>query len=209
MGVPTDYHSPYPSPAREILSMHEATRLVSIRICYSDTSALRGGGGVKRETGRDSTMSRIRVVIGVLAVAMCSMAWPSAQSDAETEARGALDEYFLAWNAADNDAVAAASNFPRISFGGNGQVVVREQPADIEIDFVLLRQSEGWDHTTIDLIEAVQVSVDKVHFRVVSSRRMADGAAYRTVPALYILTNQNGHWGLQLQSILSPTFTAP
>ncbi len=44
MGVPTDYHSPYPSPAREILSMHEATRLVFIRICYSDTSALRGGG---------------------------------------------------------------------------------------------------------------------------------------------------------------------
>ena len=142
-----------------------------------------------------------------LTIAMSSTVWLSAQTEAESEARVALDEYFRAWNDADNEAVAAASNFPRVSFGRNGQVVVREQPADIEIDFDLLRRSEGWDHTTLDLVEAMQVSSDKVHFRVVSSRRTADGSAYRTVPALYILTNQDGHWGLQLQSILPPTFT--
>ncbi len=41
------------------------------------------------------------------------------------EARAALDEYFQAWNAADNGAVAAISNIPRLSLGQNGQVVVR------------------------------------------------------------------------------------
>ena len=43
----------------------------------------------------------------------------------EIEARAALEEYFLAWNAADNDAVAAISNFPRLTIGQNGLVVVR------------------------------------------------------------------------------------
>ena len=120
--------------------------------------------------------------------------------------RAALDEYFRAWNAADNDAVAAISNFPRLSLGQNGQVVVRETPEEIATDFDVLRQS-GWDHSTLDLAEAVHVSADKVHFRIVFSRYSADGKPYTTVPGLYVITNQNGHWGLQLQSILPATFT--
>ena len=129
-----------------------------------------------------------------------------AGSDEERLARAALDAYFQAWNDADNDGVAAASNFPRLSLGSNGQVVVRDGPQEIAIDFDALRQAEGWDHTTIDLIEAVHVSVDKVHFKLVTSRRRADGSAYRTAPALYVVTRQDGHWGLQLQSVLPATF---
>jgi hypothetical protein len=124
----------------------------------------------------------------------------------EADARAALDEYIRAWNAADNDAVAAISNFPRLTLGLNGQVVVRETPEEIVADFDLLRQS-GWDHTTLDLAEAVHVSPDKVHFRIVSSRYAADGTPYTTAPGLYVITNQNGHWGLQLQSVLPATFT--
>ena len=124
------------------------------------------------------------------------------------EARAALDEYIAAWNAADNEAIAAVSNFPRVSIGTAGEVVVRQAAEELEIDFDLLRQAEGWDHTTFDLVEAVHVAPDKVHYRVVSSRRRSDGSAYRTGPALYIVTRQNGRWGLQLQSILPPTFTA-
>ena len=55
--------------------------------------------------------------------------------DAESDAREALEEYFRAWNDADNESIAAISNFPRISLGANGQVVVRDTAAEIEIDF--------------------------------------------------------------------------
>ena len=129
-----------------------------------------------------------------------------ADSQHVAEARAALDEYFRAWNAADNDAVAAISNFPRLSMGQNGQVVVRETPEAIATDFDALRQS-GWAHSTLDLAEPVHVSADKVHFRIVFSRYGADGTPYTTGPGLYVITNQNGHWGLQLQSILPATFT--
>ena len=124
----------------------------------------------------------------------------------EVDARAALEEYFRAWNAADNDAVAAISNFPRLSLGQNGQVVVRASPEEIVTDFDVLRES-GWDHSTLDLAEAVQVSADKVHFRVVFTRHTVDGSPYTTAPGLYVVTNQNGHWGLQLQSVLPATFT--
>ncbi|MCH7749554.1 MAG: hypothetical protein IH939_15815 [Acidobacteria bacterium] len=149
--------------------------------------------------------------IGCLAVALVvwvggSVRAQDADRQHETEARAALDEYFRAWNAADNAAVAAISNFPRVSLGQNGQVVVRETPEEIATDFDALRLS-GWDHSRLDLAEAVHVSADKVHFRIVFSRYSADGTPYTTAPGLYVITNQNGHWGLQLQSILPATFT--
>ena len=151
-----------------------------------------------------------RATIGVSAVVLaCACAAPVDAQDQEAEARAALEEYFRAWNDADNAAVAAISNFPRVSIGGNGQVVVRETPEEIVIDFDALRAAEGWDHSTLDLADAAHVSEDKVHFRIVFSRRRADGSPYRTTPGLYIVTRQNGHWGLQLQSVLPATFSAP
>ena len=133
---------------------------------------------------------------------------PVSAQDHETEARAALEAYFLAWNASDNHAIAEASNFPRLSLGANGQVVIRESPEEIATDFDLLRQAEGWDHSTLDLADVIHVAADKVHFKIAFSRRRTDGSPYRTVPALYVVTQQNGHWGLQLQSVLPATFTA-
>ncbi len=150
-----------------------------------------------------------RLLAVALVAVVSQSAAPVGAQDVEVEARAALEEYFRAWNAADNDAIATISNFPRLSLGGNGQVVVRESPEDITIDFDLLRQAEGWDHSTLDLMDTVHVSDDKVHFRIVFSRRRADGSAYRTVPGLYVVTRQDGHWGLQLQSVLPATFSAP
>ena len=144
----------------------------------------------------------------VLALAATLVAPVSAQGPLE-DARAALDEYFRTWNAEDNAAIAAACNYPRLSLGRNGQVSMREGPADVVTDFARLRQTEGWDHSTIDHAEPLQVAPDKVHFEVVFSRRHADGTAYRTVPSLFIITRQDGRWGLQFQSILPDTFRAP
>ena len=158
-----------------------------------------------RQATRLSGLTRlVTVMLGILSLTVGRL---TAQET--TDARASLDEYIRAWNAADNEAIAQVSNFPRLSIGSNGQVVVRQSPAEVETDFDLLRQAEGWDHTTLDLVEAVHTSADKVHYKLVSSRRRSDGTAYRTGPALYVFTRQNGHWGLQLQSVLPPTFTAP
>ena len=147
-----------------------------------------------------------------IVLAACVLGAPAqpvyAQDGPEAAAPADLDEYIRAFNEEDNDAIAAATNFPRVSVGPNGLIVVRDNPEETVIDFDLLRAAEGWDHTTLDLVDAAQISEDKVHFRVVTSRRQADGSPYRTTPALYIITNRDGHWGLQVQSLLPATFSA-
>ncbi len=162
-----------------------------------------------RQEKTTSSVGRLAVTAGLMVVLGASMgATPSAQDDErqhEAEARAALEEYIRAWNAEDNEAVAAVSNFPRVSLGSNGQVVLRETAEEIVTDFQMLRQS-GWDRSTLDLAEAVQVSADKVHFRVVLTRYAIDGDPITTTPGLYVVTKQNDHWGLQLQSVLPPTF---
>ena len=153
-------------------------------------------------------MTKARLVGLLVAMLILPVTLVVAQDTGEAAARAALDQYIEAWNAGDNEAIARVSSFPRLSIGPAGQIVVRQSSDEIETDFELLRQAEGWDHTTLDLVEAVHVAPDKVHYRVVSSRRRSDGSAYRTGPALYIVTRQDGRWGLQLQSTLPPTFTA-
>ena len=61
----------------------------------------------------------------------------AAQEEEIVQAQAALEEYFRAWNDADNEAIVEISNFPRLSLGRNGQVVVRQGPEDIATDFNL------------------------------------------------------------------------
>ena len=149
-----------------------------------------------------------KLTLGIVLALAVALAAPVSAQDPLEDARAALDEYFRAWNAEDNEAIAAACNYPRLSLGGNGRVTVREGPADIVTDFARLRRMEGWDHSTINHAEPLQVAPDKVHFEVVFSRRHADGTAYRTVPSLFIITRQDGEWGLQFQSILPDAYRA-
>lgn len=181
------------------------------------TSRFRSGAALPENVlaarlGQDRAPARARSLLTraapLVAALLLLCAAPAAQEDPEAEARQALDAYITAFNDEDNAAIAAASNFPRLTIGLDGQIVVRENPEEILIDFRVLRAAEMWDHTTLDLVDAAHVSPDKVHFRVVTSRRLADGRPYRTTPALYIITNHDGHWGLQVQSMLPPTFSA-
>ena len=101
-----------------------------------------------------------KVGLAIVWMFLFAIATSVVAQDHRAEARAAVEEYFRAWNAEDNEALADISNFPRLSLGRNGQVVVREGPEDIEIDFDILRQVEGWDHSTLDLLEALQESPD-------------------------------------------------
>ena len=59
-------------------------------------------------------------------VLLLNVGGSSVYAQEAAEARAALNEYIAAWNAADNEAIAAVSNFPRLSIGTAGEVVVRE-----------------------------------------------------------------------------------
>jgi len=156
-------------------------------------------------------------VIGAVAVALVAHSRISAQDAQqwEREARAAVEQNIRAFNAHDRKGYWDAYNYPLISIDSDGRIstrasthedaealIVRGQPDFAEV------QKEGWDYSTLDAADAVDVSANKVHFRVVFTRHRKDHFAYRSVHAFWIVTRQDGHWGIQVQSTLADTASA-
>lgn len=124
-------------------------------------------------------------------------------ADAEEKARGAVDAFFEAFNAQDQDAHRAALNYPHVRLA-SGRVRVVSSPDDFDVPFDRLKASEGWHHSTLDRCEPIHADADKVHFDVAFSRYKADGTRYATHEAIWIITNHAGHWGVQCRSSYAP-----
>ena len=61
-------------------------------------------------------------------------------------------------------------------------------------------QQEGWDHTEIASIEAIQMSDDKVHLVMQNHRCRESGEVYNAFDTLWVATLQDGHWGIKFRS---------
>ena len=115
-------------------------------------------------------------------------------------AKSALAAFMDAWNTGDIEAVRAELNYPHVTIGPQGQVIVAREAADFQTNFDYMREREGWHHSTFDDYTWVAESPDKVHCEVTFSRFRADGSCYGTGRVLYAVTNHQGHWGMQLRS---------
>ena len=120
--------------------------------------------------------------------------------DSERAARAALEQFLTAWNAADIEVVRSTLNYPHLTIGPAGQVFVANEPSAFHTDFEAMRNREGWASSTFDSYDMVASSPDKVHCEVVFGRYRADGECYGTGRVLYIVTNRDGHWGMQVRS---------
>ena len=125
-----------------------------------------------------------------------------ADAKAETAARGVIDAFFAAWNGADNEAMRKTINFPHAFIVRDGRAAIAKSAIRIGTDFEGMRESEGWHHSQYHGLEFIHAAPDKVIAQLTFTRHDEDGTIYRTVPVLWIITNQDGHWGIQLRAIL-------
>lgn len=114
-------------------------------------------------------------------------------------ALGALDAYMTGLNRGDEAAVNAACNFPHVRLAG-GKVVVWQNPGDYKLADFVARAGEGWARSQWDERTPIHVGGDKVHLKVMFSRFRADGSRLGRFETIYIVTRQNGHWGIQARS---------
>ncbi len=106
-----------------------------------------------------------------------------------------------AFNAQDHERLAATLNYPHIRLAGRFvRIESAVQFAERSRRGEALLAAEGWHHSVIDRIEAVQAASDKVHLAMTVSRCRADGSVYNTFETLWIATLQDGHWGIQFRS---------
>ena len=120
--------------------------------------------------------------------------------DAETQMRAALGTFFEAWNAGDLEAVRSALNYPHITLGPAGQVIVAQTRDDFRTDFEHMRQVEGWHRSTVDSCTITASAPTKVHCEVTFSRYKVDGSVYGSGSVFYVFTDHGGHWGMQFRS---------
>lgn len=119
---------------------------------------------------------------------------------AEARARAALEQFLAAWNAADLAALRATLNYPHLTMGPAGQTFVAKTPEEFLTDFDALRAQEGWHHTTFDEYRMISSAPRKVHCEVTFSRFREDGTNYGGGSVLYVMTDHDGHWGMQFRS---------
>ena len=118
-------------------------------------------------------------------------------------ARAAIDRFFEGFNAEDDAVIRAALNFPHVRLA-SGSVRVFERPEDFHTPFQALKDAEGWHHSTLERAEVIHAGPDKVHFDVCFHRFHEDGTRYATHEAVWVVTRQGGHWGIQARSSFAP-----
>lgn len=87
-----------------------------------------------------------------------------------------------------------------MTIGPAGQVIVAEAASDFQTDFAQMREREGWASSSFEDFTAIASSPTKVHFETLFKRFRADGTLYGSGRVIYIVTEQDGHWGMQLRS---------
>ncbi len=116
-------------------------------------------------------------------------------------ARAAMDGFMSAFNAEDAEAIRTTwFHFPHVRLH-SGKVTVMATPADFHaMVWDRKGQSEGWGYTKWDYVEVIDAGPEKVHFRVQFTRYRADHSVLGSYRSLYIVTRQDGRWGIQARS---------
>jgi hypothetical protein len=112
-----------------------------------------------------------------------------------------VEAYMDAFNARDEEAWADTLHYPHLRLAGGG---LTSWPSRAEyladFDFAQFAKRLGWQRSEWDSIEPIQVAKDGVVVALRATRRDAAGAALSTFHTLYLVTREQGRWGVRARS---------
>ena len=155
-------------------------------------------------------MLRICLSVGLLVSLLLQP--PSLQAQALTkreqdsiraDVMAVLNEFMTQFNALDIDAWEATFHFPHYRLA-SGTMNVLEEPSGRTA--AQLKNSLGplWHHSAWIHRNIVHLSKNKVHVDTRFARYRADNTIIAEYNSLYILTFENGRWGIKLRSSMAP-----
>jgi len=114
-----------------------------------------------------------------------------------------LDDFMSAFNARDPQAHARTFNFPSIRIASGKMVILNKE------DFVSAQryQTEAlkeWDHSKWERRNVIHAGADKVHFDTRFTRYRKDGSVIGGYDSIYVVTREDGHWGIKARSSFAP-----
>lgn len=126
-----------------------------------------------------------------------------AQYEAEIAAAFAcLDTFMAAFNARDVTAFEATFNLPSVRLASNTLTIIEAGYHQPEMfDRGPLAE---WDHSAWERREVIHAGPDKVHFDTRFTRYRADGSVIGGFDSIYVVTCEDGHWGVKIRSSYAP-----
>lgn len=113
----------------------------------------------------------------------------------------AAREFIDAFNAQDHERLAAALNYPHVRLARSftriesaAEFAARSRSGEPGL------RAEGWHHSVLTAVEAVQGSADKVHLLMRVDRCRESGEVYKSFDTFWVATCRDGHWGIQFRS---------
>jgi hypothetical protein len=151
-----------------------------------------------------SDLSRRDALIGAGAsVAAPPIAPQHAKFAAEiAAAQACLDAFMAAFNARDVRAFEATFNFPSIRFASGKVTVIN--PGFHKPEMFTQGALADWDHSAWRRRDVIHAGVDKVHLDTNFARFRKDGSLIGGFDSIYIVTRQEGRWGVQGRSSFAP-----
>jgi len=130
----------------------------------------------------------------------------SAQNEelAVDKAMEVLDTFMAEFNARDMNSWSETLNYPHVRFS-SGKVMVwdtKEEYASVNIFDRLA--STGWHYSAWVSRDPILVSKNKVHISTVFQRYDKNNQPIGQYQSLYIVTKEEGRWGVKARSSLAP-----
>jgi hypothetical protein len=122
--------------------------------------------------------------------------------DAIAGAMQCLDDFMVAFNARDVKAFDATFNFPSARSASNRLVIIN--PGDHTTDMFTRGALKEWHHSGWERREVIHAGEEKVHFDTRFVRYRADGSVIGHFDSIYVVTKENGHWGVKIRSSFAP-----
>ena len=115
-----------------------------------------------------------------------------------------LDSFMTHFNARDMEQWSETLNYPHVRFAGSEVTVWDTKEEYSSVDIFDRLTSTGWHHSAWLSRKVILVSEDKVHISTVFQRYDENNNPLNQYQSLYIVTNKDGHWGVQARSSLAP-----
>ncbi|MEJ0025396.1 MAG: hypothetical protein WDN01_05150 [Rhizomicrobium sp.] len=117
-------------------------------------------------------------------------------------AQHVLDAFMAAFNARDIPAFEATFNFPSVRLASNRMVILNK--GDMTPERFTTGALAEWDHSAWERRAVIHAGADKVHIDTRFTRYRKDGSVIGGFDSIYVITNENGHWGVKARSSFAP-----
>jgi hypothetical protein len=115
-----------------------------------------------------------------------------------------LDDFMKTFNARDMESWSETLNYPHVRFSG-GEVTIWNTKEDYAaVDIFKRLETTGWHHSAWISRDIILISENKVHISTVFQRYDKNNQPTKKYQSLYIVTKENGRWGIKARSSLAP-----